>query len=67
MLISILNIVFSLPYLAIGVTIAAILDIVIHYTKVTSRFTLLQIWSCTMCWPAVLVVLGFAYIIGRED
>ena len=64
---SIISTVFSLPYLAIGVTIAAILDIGIHYTKVTSRFTLIQIWGCTMCWPAVLVLLFFAFIIGRED
>jgi hypothetical protein len=67
MLDTIINTIFSLPYLGIGVTIAAILDIVIHYTKVTSRFTLIQIWGCTMFWPVVLVILGFAYIIGRED
>ena len=64
---SIINTVFSLPYLAIGVTIAAVLDMAIHYTKVTTRFTLLQIWGCTMCWPAVLILLVFAFIIGRED
>jgi hypothetical protein len=67
MLESIINTVFSLPYLAIGVTIAAILDIAIHYTKVTTRFTLLQIWGCTMCWPAVLILLAFAFIVGKED
>ena len=67
MLDTIINTIFSLPYLGIGVTIAAILDIVIHYTKVTSKFTLIQIWGCTMFWPVVLVILGFAYIIGRED
>ena len=66
MLESILNTVLSLPYLAIGVTIAAILDIAIHYTKVTTRFTLLQIWGCTMCWPAVLVVLAGAFIYGQN-
>ena len=67
MLVDILNTVFSLPYLGIGVTIAAILDIVIHYTKVTSRFTLIQIWGCTMCWPAVLLLLFFAFIFGQKE
>lgn len=66
MLESILNTVFSLPYLAIGVSIAALLDIVIHYTKVTTRFTLLQIWGCTMCWPMVLLLLAAAFIYGQE-
>jgi len=66
MLESILNTVFSLPYLAIGVTIAAILDIAIHYTKVTTRFTLIQIWGCTMCWPMVLLLLVAAFIFGQE-
>lgn len=51
----ILNTVFSVPYLAVGVTIAALLDIAIHYTKTTTRFTLLEIWGCTMCWPLILV------------
>ena len=67
MLESILNTVFSLPYLAIGVTIAAILDIVIHYTKVTTRFTLLQIWGCTMCWPIVLLLLAAAFAAGKTN
>lgn len=66
MLIDILNTVFSLPYLVIGVSIAALLDIVIHYTKVTTRFTLLQIWGCTMCWPMVLLLLAAAFIYGQE-
>ena len=66
MLVDIINTVFSLPYLAIGVTIAAILDIVIHYTKVTTRFTLLQIWGCTMCWPMVILLLAVAFIYGQE-
>jgi ABC-type tungstate transport system substrate-binding protein len=66
MLESIINTVFSLPYLAIVVTIAAILDIAIHYTKVTTRFTLLQIWGCTMCWPLVLVTLLVGFIYGQS-
>ena len=56
----ILNTVFSVPYLVIGILVAALFDIMIHYTKVTSRFTLLEIWGCTMFWPFVIV----AFIIG---
>lgn len=65
MLVSILNTIFSVPYLVIGVLIAALLDIAIHYTKATSRFTLLEIWGCVMCWPAVLILLGLGFIYGR--
>jgi len=67
MLISILNTVFSVPYLVIGVLIAALLDIAIHYTKATSRFTLLEIWGCVMCWPAVVVLVFFAFIFGQKE
>jgi len=67
MLISILNTVFSVPYLVIGVLIAALLDIAIHYTKATSRFTLLEIWGCIMCWPAVVVLVFFAFIFGQKE
>ena len=56
----ILNTVFSVPYLVIGILVAALFDIMIHYTKVTSRFTLLEIWGCTMFWPFVII----AFIIG---
>jgi uncharacterized membrane protein YraQ (UPF0718 family) len=67
MLISILNTIFSVPYLVIGVLIAALLDIAIHYTKATTRFTLLEIWGCVMCWPAVLVLLFFGFIFGQKE
>ena len=67
MLVDILNTIFSVPYLVIGVLIAALLDIAIHYTKATSRFTLLEIWGCVMCWPAVLVLLFFAFIFGQKE
>ena len=67
MLISILNTNFSVPYLVIGVLIAALLDIAIHYTKATTRFTLLEIWGCVMCWPAVLVLLFFGFIFGQKE
>ena len=63
----ILNTIFSVPYLVIGVLIAALLDIAIHYTKATTRFTLLEIWGCVMCWPAVLVLLFFAFIFGQKE
>jgi hypothetical protein len=66
MLETILNTVFSVPYLVLGVTIAAILDIAIHYTKATTRFTLIQIWGCTMCWPIILITLGIAFVFGRN-
>ena len=62
----ILNTVFSVNYLVVGVFIAAILDIAIHYTKTTTRFTLLEIWGCTMCWPIVLTALGIAIAIGKK-
>jgi ABC-type tungstate transport system substrate-binding protein len=67
MLVSILNTIFSVPYLVVGVLIAALLDIAIHYTKATTRFTLLEIWGCVMCWPAVLVLLFFGFIFGQKE
>jgi hypothetical protein len=57
MLVDILNIIFSGEYLVIGALIAALLDISIHYTKSTTRFTLLEIWGCTLFWPIVLVLV----------
>ena len=56
----ILNTVFSVPYLVIGILVAALFDIAIHYTKISTRFTLLEIWGCTMFWPFVIL----AFIIG---
>jgi predicted membrane protein len=64
---SIISTVFSVEYLVIGVLLAALLDIGIHYTKSTTRFTLLEIWGCTMCWPFVLVILFFAFIFGQKE
>jgi len=63
----ILDTIFSVNYLVIGVLIAALLDIGIHYTKASSRFTLIEIWGCTMFWPAVLVVFFFAFIFGQKE
>lgn len=54
---TIINTVFSIPYLVIGVTIAAILDMLIHFTKSSTRFTFLEIWGCVIFWP--LIVLWF--------
>ena len=62
----IINTIFSVPYLVVGVFVAALLDIVIHYTKATTRFTLLEIWGCTMFWPFVLVVVAFFSIKGSK-
>lgn len=61
----ILNTVFSVPYLVIGILVAALFDIAIHYTKATTRFTLLEIWGCTMFWP--FVILAFIIGLGKRD
>jgi len=61
MLDSILDFMFSIPYYGIGFTVAAMLDIAIHYTKATSRFTLLEIWGCTMFWPVVVFLFAVGY------
>lgn len=66
MLASIINVVFSVPYLLIGVIVAALMDLGIHYTKSGKRFTLLEIWGCTMCWPAILLVFGIAVTKGQD-
>lgn len=62
----ILHTVFSVEYLLLGITIAAMLDVAIHYTKVTTRFTLLEIWGCIVCWPAVLLLVALGFIHGRS-
>lgn len=62
----ILNTVFSVPYLVIGITVAAMLDIAIHYTKSSSRFTLLEIWGCVMFWPFVILVFIIGFIKGEN-
>ena len=62
----ILSTIFSVEYLVIGVLVAALLDISIHYTKATSRFTLLEIWACTMFWPIVITLSVIAIIKGHN-
>jgi len=63
----ILNTIFSVNYLVIGVLVAALMDIAIHYTKSSSRFTLLEIWGCTMLWPIILVFFFLAFIFGQKE
>lgn len=62
----IINTIFSVPYLVFGVLVAALLDVFIYYTKAVSRFTLIEIWGCTMFWPFVLVVVAFFSIKGSK-
>jgi hypothetical protein len=56
MLGSLLNAVFSVEYLIIGILVAILLDTSIHYTKSSSRLTFLEIWGCVVIWPLVLVI-----------
>ena len=64
---SIINTIFSAPYLVIGVLIAALLDIGIHYTKSSSRFTFLEIWGCVMLWPLILIIVIVTFINGESE
>lgn len=59
MLGSIINTVFSIPYLFIGVILAIMLDLFIHKFKATTRLTFLEIWGCIICWPIVIIVVAF--------
>ncbi len=59
---SILNTVFSIPYLLIGVLFAILLDLFIYRTKASSRLTFMEIWGCCMCWPILLIIVIFVYI-----
>ena len=61
----IINTIFSVPYLVIGVLVAALLDVFVHYTKITTRFTFIEIWGCVMFWPAILIVGGLVFIKGK--
>lgn len=66
MLESILNTVFSIPYLLIGVAIAGFIDYKIHKSKATTRFTSLEIWGCTVGWP-LLVFTALIFYLGTPD
>ena len=61
---TILNTVFSIPYLIIGILIAGAIDLGIHYTKSSTRFTFIEILSCTLFWPIIAVVFTIGFIKG---
>ena len=61
----IISTVFSLPYLGIGVVVAALLDLSIYYIKSSDRLTLLEIWGCVMFWPFILMVFVISFIKGE--
>jgi hypothetical protein len=61
----IISTVFSLPYLGIGVVVAALLDLSIYYTKSSDRLTLLEIWGCVAFWPIVLIIFLISLIKGE--
>jgi len=61
----IISIVFSLPYLGIGVFVAALLDLSIYYTKSSDRLTMIEIWGCVAFWPIVLIVFLISLIKGE--
>jgi len=67
MIVSIINTVFSIPYLSIGVVLAAILDFICYRTKTTTRLTLLEIWGCTMCWPVIMVTVFVSYFYKHDN
>lgn len=58
---SIINTVFSIPYLLTGFIIAIILDLIIYRSKTSSRLTLLEIWGCAMCWSLIILMFLVAY------
>ena len=60
---SIINTVFSIPYLLTGVLLAILLDLFVYKTKASSRLTFMEIWGCCMCWPIVLLFFIFLYIL----
>jgi hypothetical protein len=59
---NVINVVFSIPYLLIGVIIAIMLDFFINKFKASTRLTFLEIWGCVMFWPAVLFAVIIAYL-----
>ena len=61
----IISTIFSLPYLGIGVFVAALLDLSIYYTKSSERLTVLEIWGCVAFWPIVLIVFLISLIKGE--
>lgn len=62
---SLINIIFSIPYLLSGVVIAIALDHFIYKSKATTRLTFLEIWGCVMFWPVLLLFVVMVYINGE--
>jgi hypothetical protein len=60
-----LNTIFSIPYFIIGVIITAAFDIAIYYTRVSARFTFIELLGCTMFWP--LAVLCFLITFFKRE
>lgn len=65
MIADILNMIFSIQYLLLGVMVAALLDLSIYYTKSSERLTMLEIWGCIMLWPIILLVFVVSFIKGE--
>lgn len=64
---NIINTVFSIPYLLIGVIIAIMLDLFIYKFKASTRLTFLEIWGCIMFWPIVLIIVIVGYYIAKNN
>ena len=64
---SILNTVFSIPYLLLGVLFAVILDLFIYKSKASTRLSLIEILGCAMCWPVILIIDIVAYFITSDN
>ena len=58
---NIINTVFSIPYILIGVILAIMLDLFIYKFKASTRLTFLEIWGCVMCWPIVTIIIFVGY------
>jgi hypothetical protein len=67
MLVNIINTIFSIPYLLIGVIIAIMLDLFIYKFKASTRLTFLEIWGCIMFWPIVLIIVIVGYYIAKNN
>lgn len=49
-------------YLIIGVIVAALIDLGIYYTKSSKQFTFIEICSCTLFWPAMIIIAVYQII-----
>ena len=65
MIADILNTIFSIQYLLLGVLVAALLDTSIHYTQSSERLTALEILGCIVIWPIILIVFVISFIKGE--